>query len=84
MTDQKNTLHLIVASFGESLFDAAAVSVTLPTSAGEVTILPHHEALITTLREGTIVVKLTEGEPKTFAVSGGVLECSNNRVVVLL
>ena len=84
MADTKNTFHLIVASFGETLFDAAAESATLPTSAGEITILPHHEALVTTLKAGTITVDVTAGESKTFAITGGVLECSNNRVVVLL
>lgn len=84
MAENKNTFHLIVASFGETLFDGAAISATLPTTAGEITVLPHHEALITTLKAGTITAKVSEGEQKTFAVTGGVLECSNNRVVVLL
>jgi len=79
-----NTFHLIIASVGETRFDGPALSATIPTSAGEITILPHHEPLVATLKAGSITVRETLGEPKTFAVENGVLECSGNRVVVLL
>lgn len=84
MADHPNTFHLVVASVGETRFDGAAVSVTLPGAAGEFTILPHHEPIVTTLKPGTIVVRETIGESKTFSVESGVVECSGNRVVVLL
>lgn len=84
MTEHPNTFHLIVASVGETRFDGAAVSVTLPGAAGELTILPHHESLVTTLKPGTITVREALGEPKKFAIESGVLECSGNRAVVLL
>jgi len=79
-----NTFHLTIASVGETRFDGAAVSATLPTSAGEITVLPHHEPLVGTLKSGTITVRKTLGEPEQFHVESGVLEVSNNRVVVLL
>lgn len=80
----QNTFHLTIASVGETRFDGAAVSATLPGTAGEFTILAHHEAIVTTLKPGTITVRLTEGEAKTFEIESGVLECSGSRVVVLL
>ncbi len=85
-----NTFHLTIASVGETRFDGAAVSATLPGTAGEFTILPHHEPIVTTLKPGTITVRLpaqageSEGEQKTFEIESGVLECSGSRVVVLL
>ena len=79
-----NTFHLVIASVGETRFDGAAVSATLPTTAGEVTVLPHHEPLVSTLKPGTITVRKTLGEPEQIQVESGVLEVSNNRVVVLL
>jgi len=79
-----NTFHLTIASVGETRFDGAALSATLPTSAGEVTVLPHHEPLVSTLKPGTITVRKTLGEPEQIKVESGVLEVSNNRVVVLL
>lgn len=79
----QTTFHLIVASVGETLFDGAALSATIPTTAGEITVLPHHEALVATLKPGTITVRENLGN-KEFHVAGGVLEISANRVVVLL
>jgi len=84
MADHPNTFHLVIASVAETRFDGAAVSVTLPGEAGELTVLPNHEPLVTTLKKGTIIVKTTIGEPKEFPVESGVLECSGARVVVLL
>jgi F-type H+-transporting ATPase subunit epsilon len=84
MSDHPNTFHLIIASVGESKFDGAALSATIPTSAGEITILPHHEPLVTTLKEGTIIVRTSAEEPKELHVESGVLEMSGNRAVVLL
>ncbi|OGG57315.1 hypothetical protein A2853_02230 [Candidatus Kaiserbacteria bacterium RIFCSPHIGHO2_01_FULL_55_17] len=79
-----NTFHLIVASVGETRFDGPAVSATLPGSAGEFTILPHHEPFVTTLKKGIITVREGAGEPLKFDVEDGILEVSGNRAVVLL
>ena len=81
---QANTFHVTIASVGETRFDGAAVSVTLPGTAGEFTILPHHEPIVTTLKQGTITVRKGGAESESFEVDSGVLECSNNRAVVLL
>ncbi len=80
----ENTFHLVVASVGKTLFDSRAQSVTVPGAAGEMQLLPHHEAIVTTLKSGTISVKDQQGEAHAFDVESGVLECANNRVVVLL
>lgn len=81
---EQHTFRLVVASVGETLFDGAAVSATLPTSAGEITVLPHHEPLVTTLKEGKILIRTTVQEPKQIDISSGVVEMSGNRAVVLL
>ncbi|HEY4522082.1 MAG TPA: F0F1 ATP synthase subunit epsilon [Candidatus Paceibacterota bacterium] len=80
----KNTFHLIIASVGETRFDGAAVSATFPGSAGELTILAHHEPLVTTLKRGTISVRDSLGETKKYEIESGVLECSGNHAVALL
>ncbi len=79
-----NTFHLTIASVGETRFDGTAVSATFPGTAGEFTILAHHEPIVTTLKPGTITVRLAEGDSKQFSIENGVLECSGSRVVVLL
>ncbi len=76
--------HLVIASVGETRFEGPAVSATFPGSAGELTVLAHHEPLVTTLKKGTITVKDASGEKKEFSVDDGVLEVYGNRAVVLL
>ena len=78
------TFHLTIASVGETYFDGQAVSATLPGSDGELTVLANHEPFVTALRTGSITVKLTEGEAKTFKTENGILEFSGNRAVVLM
>jgi len=79
-----NTLHLVISSVSENLYDGAAISATVPGSAGEMTVLPNHEPLITTLKEGTITVRVPNAEVKSFSIKGGVLEISGERAVVLV
>ena len=78
------TFHLTIASVGETYYDGEAASATLPGSDGELTVLANHEPFVTALRTGTITVKLSEGEVKTFKTENGILEFSGNRAVVLL
>ena len=79
-----DTFYLTIASVGEARFDGEAVSVTLPGTEGMFEILPHHEALVTTLKKGIIRVCDSAGEVRQFEIENGVVECANNRVVVLL
>ena len=78
-----NTFPVVVASVSETLFDGAAVSITVPGSDGMMTVLAHHEPFVTTLKKGDITVR-AGGEVRTFPVEGGVLECSGEKAVVLL
>ena len=78
------TFHLVIASVGESRYDGEALSATIPTTGGEITILSKHEPLVATLKPGKITVR-KEGEgSEHYEVEGGVVECAGNRVVVLL
>ena len=79
-----NTLHLVVSSVSENLYDGPAVSATVPGAAGEMTILPNHEPLITTLKAGTIIVRIPNSHNHEISINGGVLEISGARAVVLV
>lgn len=72
-----------IAKVGESLFEGEARSLSVPGSEGDMTILPHHAALITALRRGTIIVR-TESGDQHFGIEKGLVEISNNEVIVLL
>ena len=77
------TFRLTIASVSETRYDGEAISATLPGSAGEFPMLAHHEPIVTTLKKGVITVR-SASEMKKFSIENGVLECSNNRAVVLL
>ncbi|HWO07047.1 MAG TPA: hypothetical protein VNM40_00510 [Candidatus Paceibacterota bacterium] len=79
-----STLHLVISSVSENLYDGPALSATLPGTAGELTILPNHEPLVTTLKAGTITVRIPNTEPRKFHVHEGVLEVAATRAVVLV
>ncbi|MBI4133126.1 hypothetical protein HY478_00780 [Candidatus Uhrbacteria bacterium] len=79
-----NSFHLVIASVGETRFDGPSISATFPGSEGELTVLAHHEPLVTTLKKGKILVKESSGARKVFDIDEGVLEISGNHAVVLL
>jgi F-type H+-transporting ATPase subunit epsilon len=77
-----DTLHVKVVTAESSLYSGEATMVEAPGALGQLGILPHHAALLTTLKPGTLEIK-TNGTEETFFVSGGFLEVSNNTVTVL-
>src|SRR5215469_677971 len=82
MMASRPTMHVEVVTAERELYSGEADIVTAPGSEGELGILPRHAALLTTLKVGELVVKLS-GAEEPFFVSGGFLEVSNNNVAVL-
>lgn len=80
----ERTFHLRIASVGESRFDGEAQSAILPGSAGEFTVLAHHEPLVSTLRGGMIRIRDAEGHPHHIEIRTGVCEVSQNHAIVLI
>ena len=64
------------------LFSGEAVSVKLPGSGGSFEALANHAPLISSLDRGDVVVRTASGN-ETFAITGGIVEIVNNKVVVL-
>ena len=64
------------------LYEGDATYVGLPGSDGSLGILSNHAALVTTLKEGEVVVKNNNDE-QVFAVKGGTVEVLNNHVIIL-
>ncbi len=73
-----------IARVGESLFEGDALSLNLPGSEGDMTILPGHAPLIATLRAGTVRVVDAAKEHKEFEIKKGLVEISNSEVIVLV
>jgi F-type H+-transporting ATPase subunit epsilon len=56
--------------------------ITLPTTTGEITILPNHLPLVSTLRAGEVLIKKDKQEIP-LAISGGFLEFADNQLTIL-
>jgi F-type H+-transporting ATPase subunit epsilon len=59
-----------------------AISVTLPTADGEITVLTGHVPLVSALAPGSMIVRTKDGE-SLFAVARGVVEVGPTSVRVL-
>ena len=66
----------------KALFQGEATYVGVPGVDGRMGFLENHAPLITVLRAGEVKVRTEKGE-ELFPVSGGVVEVSNNTVLVL-
>jgi len=77
-------LELITVS-GVKL-DDTVYSITIPTSAGEIGVFPGHEPLVTIAVPGVITITKTKGSSDTelFAIGGGVVEVSQEKVRILV
>lgn len=76
------TLHLDIVTQERRLYSGDVDMVVAPGSDGEMGILPHHAALLTTLKEGVLHVK-HGGVEDLFSIGGGFMEVQPDRVIVL-
>jgi len=56
--------------------------VSIPTTRGEITVLPHHVNLVTPVAEGELIIK-NNSRTEYFAAAGGFLEIAHNIATVL-
>lgn len=75
-------INFKIATPERVVFKDEVDSITLPTTMGEITILPNHIPLISVLKTGEITVKKGENE-FSMAVAGGFVEVLSEKVVVL-
>jgi len=75
---------LTIAKINETLFEGMAKSINCPGVEGDMTILPNHIPLITTLREGNIRIDVDGTKEENFKIDKGILEVSKKEVIVLL
>lgn len=80
---QESTFTLTISRVDEQLFRGEADSVTIPAESGQMTVLAHHEPIITLLREGAITVRTKDSE-SVFEIGKGMCEISNNQVTILV
>jgi F-type H+-transporting ATPase subunit epsilon len=78
------TLHVDIVSAEKSLFSGTAEVVIAPGQRGELGIYPRHTPLLTTLKPGSVRIKVpNQVEEELVYVSGGILEVQPNAVTIL-
>ena len=71
-------LQLKIVTPEKLILEEMVDSVTIPTTEGEITILPEHIPLVAGLASGDIVAR-TNGEDIPMALVGGFVEVKNNK-----
>lgn len=59
------------------------LQITVPTTSGEITVLPDHIPLVSVLQPGVIELKRADGLIEIMSVSGGFIEVMKDKIVIL-
>lgn len=68
----------------KKLFAGETTMVRVPGSMGSFQILNSHAPIVSTLEKGTITVRKPEGDELNFEINSGLVECKNNKIVILV
>ena len=78
-----NTIHFKIATPEKVVYEDDIFQVSIPTTTGEITIMPHPMPLVSILQAGELKIKNSIGE-QIIAVANGFLEVrANNEVIIL-
>jgi F-type H+-transporting ATPase subunit epsilon len=82
MSEEK-TIKFEIATPERVVFKDHILQVSVPTTEGEVTILPKHSPLVSILKPGVLEIKKIDNSVEIISVSGGFLEVLLNKIIVL-
>ena len=77
-------MEIEILSPTEQIFAGSVKQVNLPGTNGSFEILENHAPIISTLTQGEVRIVDSQGEKHTFAITGGVVEQSNHKVLLLV
>lgn len=75
-------VHILAAD--RTFYEGPCVSLTVPTSDGELGILAHHSPIIAAVQPGTLRYQAPDSEVHLAAVSPGMVKVEANEVLVLV
>jgi len=76
------TFNFEIISPEKVVYKEEVEEIILPTTGGQIAILPNHAALLTQVSPGEIIIK-KGGKEHYMAITGGFLEVNNNNVSIL-
>ena len=68
----------------KKLFEGETSMVKVPGSKGSFQMLNMHAPIVSTLEKGEVVIREMNDNELTFSVNGGLVECKNNKIVILV
>jgi len=77
-------MYLEIITPENKLFAGEVDLVKLPGTSGSFEILTNHAPLISTLMEGKIKVKESNGKISYFEIKGGVAQVKNSNIIILV
>ena len=75
-------VHILAAD--KTFYEGPCVSMTVPTSDGELGILARHSSMIAAVQPGTLRYQVPGEEPRRAAISPGMVKVEHNDVLVLV
>ena len=68
------TFPLRVFAIDREIFVGDANSLTVPSTTGQIQILPEHTSLISLLKEGEVIIEAADGTVSKLPIAGGTVE----------
>jgi F-type H+-transporting ATPase subunit epsilon len=83
LTTDTKTMHLIILTPDQKVFEGSVQKATFPGSAGSFQVLKDHAPLVSTLQKGAILYG-GERQEHVLAIEKGLVEVLNNIITVLI
>lgn len=79
-----SSFYLKVISPNSLLFDDEITSLVVPGKDGKLGILANHSPLISSLKQGKVIISKVDNTSQEIEIPSGVLEVKNNKAVLLV
>lgn len=75
-------MNLFIYSLARTIFEGESTLLVLPTEDGEISVLPHHTKLVTSLTAGKIVFKTSNGHERV-PIEKGIAYIDGQNTIIL-
>ena len=75
-------MHIQITTPEKVVLNEDIDSVTIPTTTGEITILPHHIPLVSQIAPGILIMK-KGGKEEDFVIQGGFVQITDKEILIL-
>ena len=79
----KKSIKFEIVTLQKVVLRQEITQITVPTKAGEITVLPDHIPLVSILKPGVIETRDANGETEIMSISGGFIEVLRDKIVIL-